>query len=436
LTEALILRKGCGCVNPVVTALRRLRLTRAVAHRTFVEAAMIRFLSASLFAFALCAACASADDLTTITGKGNISGGTLEKITDASIVVKSGSGSTPTPVADVLDVRLRDLRKAPAAESYFEVYLADDSTVRCSKVVLGKDAKLTLTSGVEVKVPMAAIVTILRDAQDGARKAQFDKMKKTKTRGDRIFRQGEGGLNPIAGDLGEVNEAKQTIKFRPDLEKAEELDVPISNLQGLQFRVTDVKTAPALCKIIDLDGNVLVASKVSYDNGQASVTTPYGEKCTFDGKLLSKLDFNFGRLTYLSDLDAKVTDSILLGGFSPVRKDANLDGEPIMLADKRYTKGLSMYAGAQVEYALSGKYKKLSGLLGVDSRIAEEGQGKVTLKIICDGEERLSQEVSTKAPTPINLNITDVFQLRIIVVGSNFTNYSGHATLANVQVSQ
>jgi len=95
-----------------------------------------------------------------------------------------------------------------------------------------------------------------------------------------------------------------------------------------------------------------------------------------------------------------------------------------------------MYAGAKVEYDLAGKYKKLSALLGVDSRIAEEGQGKVTLKIICDNEERYSQEVSTKGPVPINLNVQDVHQLRIIVVGSNFTNYSGHATLANAQVSQ
>jgi hypothetical protein len=74
--------------------------------------------------------------------------------------------------------------------------------------------------------------------------------------------------------------------------------------------------------------------------------------------------------------------------------------------------------------------------LGVDSGIAEEGQGKVTLKIYCDNEEKFSQEVSTAAPVPINLNVTDVFQLRIVVVGSNFTNFQGHATLANAQVSQ
>jgi hypothetical protein len=396
---------------------------------------MTRFRFAWILILLLCAAPAWSDDLTTITGKGNLNGA-LEKITDDAIVLKSGDKQVPTPLAQVLDLKLRDARKAPAAETYAEVHLADESVLRCSKITLGnKEAQLVLTTGAAVKVPMSAILTVLRDAQEGALKSQFDKLKKAKKRTDRIFVRGAGGLNPIDGALGAVDEARQTIKFRPEAAGAE-IEPALDKVQGLQFAAIDVPAAAAFCKVIDMDGNVLVASKLSYDAGQATVTTPYGQKVVLENKLLAKLDFNFGRLTFLSDLDAKVPESVLLGGFSPVRKDANLDGNPIMLQDKKYDKGLSMYAGAQIEYALSGKYKKLSALLGVDSRIAEEGQGEVTLKIYCDNEEKFSQKVSTMAPVPISLNIQDVFLLRIVVVGSNFTNYSGHATLANAQVSQ
>ncbi len=395
---------------------------------------MTRFRFASFLILLLCGVPARSDDLTTITGKGNVNGA-LEKITAADIVLKSGGQEVPTPLAQVLNVKLRDVRSAPAAETYFEVHLADESTLRCTKITFGnKEAQLVLTTGISVKVPMEAVVTVLRDAQDGALKSQFDKLKKTNKRTSRIYAKGAGGLNPIPGALGAVDEAKQTIKFRP--EGKDEIELSLEKLQALQFAVIDVKADAPLCVVIDLDGNRLVASKLSYDAGQASVTTPYGHKVALENKLLAKLDFNFGRLTFLSDMDAKIPDSVLLGGFSPVRKDANLDGNPIMLQDKKYDKGLSMYAGAQIEFALSGKYKKLSAVLGVDSRIAEEGQGEVTLKIYCDNEEKLSQKVSTTAPTPISLNIEDVFLLRIVVVGSNFTNYSGHATLANAQVSQ
>jgi NPCBM/NEW2 domain len=395
---------------------------------------MTRLCCAWLFALIFCATPAWSDDLTTITGKGNLNG-SLEKITDAEIVLKAGDKQVPTPLAQVLDVKLRDVRKTPEAAKFLEVSLADESVLRCTKVTLGnKEAQLVLTTGVTVKAPMAAVLTVLRDAQDPALKSQFDKQKRNKKRTDRIYVIGDGGLNPIDGALGAVDEAKQTIKFTP--KGLPEREPSLEKLQGIQFAAVEVPAAAALCKVIDLDGNVLVASKLSYDAGQATLTTPYGQKIAVENKLLAKLDFNFGRLTFLSDLEGKVAESVLLGGFSPVRKDANLDGNPIMLQDKKYDKGLSMYAGAQIEYALSGKYKKLSGILGVDSRIAEEGQGKVTLKIYCDNEEKFSKEVSTTAPTPISLNIQDVFLLRIVVVGSNFTNYSGHATLANAQVSQ
>lgn len=395
---------------------------------------MMRYHLTWIFALALCAAPAWSDDVTTITGKGNVSG-TLEKITDNDIVFKVGDKQALTPVSQVLDLKVRDPRKVPAVESYYEVHLADESVLRCTKVSLGnKDGVFTLTTGVTVKAPMESVLTVLRDAQDQAIKTQFDKIKKTKRRSSRIFVKGAGGLNPIEGAIGSVDEDKQTIRFRPD--GKDELELSLEKIVALQFAPIEAPAAPALCKVIDLDGTVLIASKLSYDAGQASITTPYGQKVAVKNAALAKFDFNFGRLTFLSDLDAKVFDSPLLGGFSPVRKDANLDGNPIMIQDKKYDKGLSLYAGAQVEYALSGKYKKLKAMLGVDSRIAEEGQGKVLVKIYCDNEEKYSQEVPTGAPMPISLNVQDVFQLRIVVVGTNFTNYAGHATLANAQVSQ
>ena len=113
-----------------------------------------------------------------------------------------------------------------------------------------------------------------------------------------------------------------------------------------------------------------------------------------------------------------------------------MDGNPIMLQDKKYEKGLSMYAGADLEYNLAGKYKEFKAILGVDSRIAEEGQGKVTVSIYCDKQKVLTKEVSTQAAVPIAINVKDVGTLRIVVSGANFTNYSGHATLANAHVSQ
>jgi len=390
---------------------------------------MIRFLAPALVLLLLVAAPVWADELKTLDGKAST--GTLEKITDTEIVV----GGVATPIPQALLLTLRPGRSVPAAEKYFEVQLADDSLLRCTKIVYGiKDTELTLTTGVIVKTPTSAVLTVLRDAQTPKLKEQWAKLLQSKKRTDRIFVLRDGDLNPIEGALGAINESTQTIKFKPDA--TPEIEPELAKLQAFQFARTDAGPENNLCKIYDMDGNVVIASKLSYAAGQLGVTTPYGHKVMFANDTLARIDFNFGRLTYLSDLAEKLKVSPFLGGFNPLRKNVNLDANPLMLQDKQYAKGLSCMAGAEIEYELGGKYKKLVALLGVDSRIAEEGQGKVTVSIYCDREKRFSQEVSTKMVLPLNVDVRDVKTLKIVVAGSNVTNYSGHATLANAHVSQ
>jgi hypothetical protein len=374
-----------------------------------------------------------ADELKTLSGK-SVSG-TLEKISETSITLNAGGKSTDTLLTQVLDLTLRPGKTTPSASKYIEVHLLDDSVLRCTKVTFGaKEAQLELTSGASVKVPISAFYTLLRDAQDEGLKKQWAKILTQKIRFDRIAVLKQGDLNELKGTLGDIDETKQTIKFKTDT--GLEIEPELERVQGMQFLRTDVPSEVSICKVIDIDGNVLVASKLGYSGDRVNVTTPFGQKCALDPKYVARFDFNFGRLTYLSDLDVKIADAPFLGGFNPLRKDKNLNGDDITLQDKKYDKGLSMYAGVELEYDLAGKYKDFKALLGVDSSIAEEGQGKVTVTIYCDREKRGTFEVSTKAPTPISTNVKGVTTLRIVVSGSNFTNYSGHATLANAQVSQ
>jgi hypothetical protein len=381
----------------------------------------------------LLSAPAWADELKMLSGK-SLSG-TLEKITDSAITLKAGDKSAETPLTQVLELTLRPGKSFPSANKYIEVQLLDESILCCTKVTFGaRDVQLELTSGGIVKAPLTALVTVLRDAQDENLKKQWAKLLTEKTRFDRIFVLKDGDLNPLKGALGAIDETKQSIKFKIDGGK--EIEPELDNVQGMQFVRTDLPTEVSLCKVIDIDGNVVVASKLLYSGDRVNVTTPFGQKLALDPKHVARVDFNFGRLTYLSDLDAKIVDAPLLGGFNPLRKDTNLDGGPIMLQEKKYDKGLSMYAGVELRYDLAGKYKDFKALLGADSGIAEEGQGKVTVTIYCDREKRNTFEVSTKAPIPIAVNVKDVTTLRIVVSGSNLTNFSGHATLANALVSQ
>ena len=380
----------------------------------------------------LAAAPAWADDLKILPDK-NVKG-TLEKITDANVTLKVDGKSVDTPVPQVLDLTLRPTRGTTATR-YIEVQLLDDSVLRCTKVTFtAKDAQLELTTGVSVKVPLSALVTVLRDADDPDVRKQWNAAMTDKVRKDRIFILKDGQLNPLQGVLGVIDEKEQKIRFKGV--DVGELELGLEKLHGMQFIRTEVLPETGMCYVYDIEGNKLVAAKLAYDGNQMSVTTPFGQKIAFDPKNVSRIDFNLGRLTFLSDLEEKLTDPTLLGGFKSLQKNKNIDGDDIMLQDKKYDKGLSMYAGVELEYSLNEKYSSFKALLGVDTRVAEEGQGKVTVTIYCDGEKRNAYEVSVTAPVPIAVNVKDAKKLRIVVSGSNFTNFSGHAMLANAHVSQ
>ena len=394
---------------------------------------MFRKPSASLLALLVLALPVFADDVKTLTGK-TITG-TIEKITDSEVIVKTATAPVSTPLTQILDIQFRPANTKTSAEKYIEVQLADESLLRCTKLAfVGQDAKLDLTTGTNIKVPMAALATVLRDAHDDNLRKQWEKLLKDTKRKDRIFTLRQGDLNPIPGTFGAIDDAKQTIKFKVD--GAGDIEPQIEKLQGLQFARTDTAAEASLCRVYDVDGNMLVVSKLAYDGTNVNLTTPFGHKIAVEGKTVARFDFNFGRLTYLSDLDAKSPVAVLLGGFNPVRRDANLDGDPIILQNKKYDKGLSIYAGADLEYNLGGKYKEFKAVIGADARIAEEGQGKVTVTVYCDREKRQTYVVSVTNPQPINIDVKDVGTLRVVVSGSNFTNFSGHATLANAHVSQ
>jgi hypothetical protein len=396
------------------------------------ETAMTKRFLLALGALSIAFGSVCADEVQTLLGKSVT--GTIEKITANDITIKTANGSVTTPMAQVLAVRIRPAKTLPSAESYLELQLLDETLVRPTKLTFaGKEGVAELTTGIQVKFPLNALVSFVREAQDVKIRDQWTRLIKDKTRSDRIFLVNMGTLNPLPGTLGEVDAATQKVKFKRE---TEEIETDVAKLPGLHYIRTEVPPQAAYCKVQDTDGNQIVASKLTSDGTKLDVTTPFGVSLAVDLKSVAMIDFNFGKLTYLSDLDAKAPPSVLLGGFNPIRKDTNLDGYPIMLQDKQYPKGLSMYAGAELEYDLGGKYKEFKALVGVDARIAEEGQGTVTVSIYCDRQKVSTTEVSTKAAVPIAVNVKDVGTLRIVVSGTNFTNLAGHATLANAHVSQ
>jgi hypothetical protein len=373
-----------------------------------------------------------ADELRTLGAK-TITG-TLAAVSDAEITMMTDAGPIATPLSKVLTLDLRPVSGPAPAVKYTAVRLLDDSILHCQSVAFhGNEVELTLLTGSQVKMPINFLMWMMRDAQLTTLRKKFDDILAQKSRRDRIVILNKAELSALEGTLGDVDAKGETIQFRRD--GADAIGAPLERLYGLIFYRSEASAATPLCRVYDIDGDALVATKVGLDDtDDFALTTSFGAKLTLKRNLLARLDFNIGKLTYLSDMEPiKVIERSGIGLVTRYRKDVNLDGEPILL-DKQYVKGLSLHAHTELSYNLAGKYKEFKAHLGVDARTGSDSQALVS--IYCDGDKRFGEVVSVKTNRDIALNVHDVHTLRIVVSSRNFLDLHDHATLADARVSQ
>jgi NPCBM/NEW2 domain len=395
--------------------------------RMISAAALVLLLTGALFG----------DELKTLSGK-SVSG-TLTSVSGAEIVLDTKTGEVATPLAQVLALDLSAPNKA-ASTKYSALRLIDDAVLRCTGVdFVGSDVQVTLTTGAKLKLPLTAVVWFVRDADNVVLLKQFEELLQKKVRRDRIVILLNGRVNSVEGTLGDPDAAGKSISFKRD--GAQPVPVLVERLHGMIFYRTESPAEPAIVRVYDAEGSVLTASKIEYAKGSWRLKTPFGAELPLAEGAVAKLDFNLGKLTYLSDLEpAKVVESRwgqTKDVIYPYRKDANLAGEPIMLPE-RFAKGLSMHALTELTYDLGGKYKELRGILGVEARFGSASQPIV--EIWCDGEKRYAQTITAKETQKVSLNVKDVGALRIVVRSSSeigaALGFGDHVTFADVRVSQ
>lgn len=385
----------------------------------------------SLFVLLAMAGLASADEVSTLNGKGVT--GTLTSINANDIVMKTDAGDVTVPLSQVLLVKIRDTRPIDASYKYTDVVLTDDTVLHCKSIAFqAKEVELTLPSGAVLKVPLSSVSSFVRDAHNQALAQKFRDLAGRKASRDRIVILKEGQLNTLEGTLGEVK--GQTISFKSELNGAV-VDIQLEKLHGIIFfRGAALPAARAICKVNDVEGNTLTAVKLALDDTKLTLTTSAGSELTLPREVLANLDFNLGKLTFLSGMvPTKIVEKSGIGLVHAFKRDTNLDGEGIYL-DKSYDKGLSMHAYTELEYSLDGKFKEFRGVLGVDPRTGSESQPKV--RIYCDDVEVFSATVTSQKVEPVNLSVKGVRRLRIVVSSKNILDLHDHVTLAEGQVSQ
>ena len=92
-----------------------------------------------------------------------------------------------------------------------------------------------------------------------------------------------------------------------------------------------------------------------------------------------------GRRIYLSALDpTSVHEEGAFGVTWKLRRDANLDGEAMLLDGVRYARGVSLHSQCAIAWKLAGAYERLRTLVGIADEVGDEGDCPV--EILADGK--------------------------------------------------
>ena len=405
---------------------------------------ILRLLTFTTFGLVLVAGARSADPepvevrtLTAQTIKGN-----LESINDNELVI---AGSGPVKMDQVVDL-VFSANQPQAGDRYSDIELTDGSLLHCSQFSLkGNKVDLKLVQGVEIKdLPLAAIAGILNDAHEPKNREEWQKL--IAKRGNRdllAIRAADGVVNPLEGTLGEGDAQGETIEF--ETTSGKKAKPRLDRVHGMAFlRRPAGDVAPTLCRAQDLSRDVLVVAKLGMTESGYSITTVAGAKADFPMKSFTRWDFSKGKLAYLSDLEAKPSETSNVNFVEHYRRDKNLDGEPIRLPQKNqdgvtalqlFPKGLSLHAYTELLYDIGGEYKEFKAVLGVDPKVQGDSHVKVTIE--GDGKELFSGEINRKdEPRPLTLDIKNVKQLRIVVASAGLLDLGNHVCLADAKVSK
>jgi len=164
-----------------------------------------------------------------------------------------------------------------------------------------------------------------------------------------------------------------------------------------------------------------------------------GKDFNYDGKAKTVwIGKKEGSFKYLSDLEYARADGIAKG-------DTYLD--KIRIAGNEYNHGMGIKLNkaygkeGSIDYNLNGKYKKLSGFIGINDA-TKNSDSIGCFKVLGDGNELYKNE-SLKGgdvPTKIDVDVTGVLKLQIVFeykeVSNNYMDYDLYIDFADAKLFQ
>ncbi|MEX0703601.1 MAG: NPCBM/NEW2 domain-containing protein [Planctomycetales bacterium] len=190
--------------------------------------------------------------------------------------------------------------------------------------------------------------------------------------------------------------------------------VPVRVLYVAGVRLADAaRTPPAPWKgdvrvrIRSRDGSLVHGTLRKIHLGRWHVSPSWNPAALLelDVEEIALVELMGGRVQYLSQLEpVRVEESTVLAPPQPYRMDQSSQGDALMIAGKRYPRGIGVHADSELTFDLGGRFQEFHSDIGISSRM--EDRGSVVFSLLGDGKELYKSPLVTgKEPAPIEVRV-------------------------------
>lgn len=336
------------------------------------------------------------------------------------------------PIKELSAVELGPKAPTLADVAYDEIELTDGSVLRtapgAAKFKLKKiePGSLPGPAGTEAptaEIPLDAVFVLLRDAHKPAHRVDWKKLMLTRGKRDLFVireKRDSGGdaLQQLEGTVLTGNAEGDRIDFEQT--NGQKTDYALTRATGgIVFNQPPrAVILPTVCKVIDVFGNVIIATSVEFAGSGLKVKSVSGAALEYKTLAsVAKLDFSQGNLSYLSDLDPDVEAPKAVEGepYFTYSKNKTAMGLPLRLDGKTYVKGLWIYPETTLKYKLGAEFKTFHVVLGIDETV-QIATGAVSVTIEGDGRVLFKQIVKrTDKALDKLFDVKEVKELKITV---------------------
>jgi hypothetical protein len=196
---------------------------------------------------------------------------------------------------------------------------------------------------------------------------------------------------------------------------------PVNNTEAVSVLGKDGSSLQGLLRDLNNDAAVLEVA------GLGRLSIPLSR--------LSAIDLICGRSVYVSSLEpVKVEQTPYFDHVFQFRRDESVGGKPISLGGVRYERGLGVHSRCALTYALSGNYRRLTGVVGIDDEVGKLGD--VVFRVVADGKELFNSGNirGGDAPRRLALNVTGLVTLTLEVDFGADMDIGDHADWADLKL--